>query len=176
MSFTGYCPTPEARRAAIQKGIATKRRNIAEREAAKNEAKLQRGRLLEQIRELESRLAGLRSMEAVATAAAKACGKSLLREEQILRAALPWGKACGVYFLIDSGRIVYVGQSKSVFNRIGQHVDKVFDSYAYVPCGPDALDRVESLYIHVLRPALNKTNPDGSKVAPIAFDALMNAR
>ena len=51
--------------------------------------------------------------------------------------------------------------------------NKRFDRYAFVPCAVDALDRLESLYIHCLRPRLNGNQRNDAKCAPIALDALI---
>lgn len=70
---------------------------------------------------------------------------------------------CGVYFLLDGGRVVYVGQAKNVNQRLKMHKidpDKAFDSYAWVACEEEHLDTLEALYIMSLRPALNKRQPN----------------
>src|SRR5215471_15785284 len=48
----------------------------------------------------------------------------------------------GVYFLLYEGEIVYVGQSKDVLARLGQHVTAGvrFDDYRFIECSPIALD------------------------------------
>lgn len=65
----------------------------------------------------------------------------------------------GIYFLIHEGVVVYVGQSRNIRSRIGQHISegaKVFDSIAHVPCAASALAGLETKYIEKLMPKYNK--------------------
>ena len=125
--------------------------------------------------EREARLDALQRTETMNAVSAAITGKALLREAEIAKAALPWGevKASGVYFLLEGEKVVYIGQSVNVYARIHQHTDKRFDRYAFVPCAVDALDKLESLYIHCLRPPLNGNQVDGFKCAPISLNALI---
>lgn len=68
---------------------------------------------------------------------------------------------CGIYFLLNEGEIVYVGQSKrSVRQRILQHrKDKVFDSFFVKPYERKSLDFMEAMYIFVHTPKYNKVMP-----------------
>lgn len=63
-----------------------------------------------------------------------------------------------VYFLILRGEIVYVGKTKNLLVRLGQHADnKVeFDAYAFIQCKPEELDRMEDSYIYRIQPRFNK--------------------
>jgi hypothetical protein len=61
-----------------------------------------------------------------------------------------------------------------VYARISQHHDKLFDSFAFIPCEKNLLDSLESLYIHVLRPSLNG-NMHGGKQAPLSLNKLIGA-
>lgn len=64
----------------------------------------------------------------------------------------------GVYFLFQGDQIVYVGQTRSIAERIGQHIKtKAFDSFAWIEVPKDRLEAVERAYINSLRPPLNKT-------------------
>jgi hypothetical protein len=164
-----HLKTPEERLAMAQKGRDTRHRNRMAEAARQQELRDRIDPLRREIAALEQRLAALKTMEAVTLASAALTGKALLREQQITEAAVPWAFACGVYFLIKSGRVVYVGQSVNVHARLGQHKEKDFDSYAYVPCQPQALDCMESLYIHALRPPLNGEMPSGAKMAPMSL-------
>jgi hypothetical protein len=68
----------------------------------------------------------------------------------------------GVYFLLRYGHVVYVGQASNVKTRLQMHKadpDKDFDAYSWIPCAPEYLDTLESLYIMALRPAQNKRQP-----------------
>jgi hypothetical protein len=87
---------------------------------------------------------------------------------------MPAVSACGIYFLIDEKKVVYVGQSVNVFSRVFAHLgSKNFDSYVYLPCEKEKLDKLESLYIHFLSPPLNGNTPAGNKLAPLTLDSLL---
>lgn len=64
-----------------------------------------------------------------------------------------------VYFLIEDGRVVYVGKSSSLQGRITTHIEdkKSFTRVLYIECKTeeDALD-LEAAFIHALKPSLNK--------------------
>lgn len=165
--------TPEERKALAAKSVATRRKNIQEREAQRLVYIEQRDDLKREIKELEAKRNGLHQLELINETAFKLTGKSLLREEEIVNAANTWDLAIGVYFLIDTGKVVYVGQSTNVYARIASHHDKVFDSFAFMPCDKTVLDNLESLYIHILRPALNGTYVHGAKNAPIKLEKLI---
>ncbi|MEN6540846.1 MAG: GIY-YIG nuclease family protein [Mizugakiibacter sp.] len=165
--------TPEERKAIAAKGHATRRARIEAEEAARQDELKYAGGLREKIAALEKRLASLERMETMNAVSAAVTDKALLRADEIAGAALPWEKASGVYFLLDGDEVVYVGQAVNVYSRIGQHTDKRFDRYAFVPCAVDVLDRLESLYIHCLRPRLNGNQRNDAKCAPIALDALL---
>lgn len=64
---------------------------------------------------------------------------------------------CGVYFLINSGQIVYVGKSINVLRRIDTHVkQKGFEAWSWISVSPTLLDEVEQHFIKKLSPVLNK--------------------
>jgi hypothetical protein len=168
--------TPEERKAIAAKAHASRKARREAEEAARQDALKYAGGLREEIAALETRLAGLQRMETMSLASAALTGKALLRPDEIASAALPWTKASGVYFLLDGADIVYVGQAVNVYSRISQHTDKRFDRYAFVPCQIDALDKLESLYIHCLRPKLNGDKRDGAKCAPISLRELIGLK
>lgn len=165
--------TPEERKAIAAKGHATAKARRDAKDAARKDAMNYAGGLREKISALELRLAELERMETMNAVSAAVTGKALLRAEEIADAALLWAKAIGVYFLLDGDDVVYVGQAVDVYSRIGQHKDKRFDRYAFVPCPVDALDMLESLYIHCLRPRLNGEQSNGAKCAPMSLTALL---
>lgn len=104
-------------------------------------------------------------------------GARLLLEGEIVAGSVADFRTSGVYFLIKSGTIQYVGQSVNVFSRIDEHRKlKSFDSFSMIRCEIDLLDVYESLYIHILRPPLNgRSGREGSKDkhAPLSFDDLL---
>ena len=87
---------------------------------------------------------------------------SLVPKSALIEKSKTYGDACGVYFLIKSNEIVYIGQSINIASRITQHRDKDFDSVSYVACHKDELDILESLYILAYQPALNGSNGNGT--------------
>ena len=61
-----------------------------------------------------------------------------------------------IYFLIDDYRIVYVGQTNNLPNRIARHrEDKRFDSVRYFEVPSWNKDQVEALAIQRLQPKYN---------------------
>lgn len=163
----------DERRSSVAKGIETRRRNREYKVSCLSEAAASAQGLKYEIKELEVRLAALKVMVAASDVAATITGCALLREEEIVELAKPWERNTGVYFLVKGRRVVYVGQSVSVYSRIGQHKSKDFDLFAFVPCDVTALDKIESLYIHVLRPPLNGDCAHGAKNAPISLTELI---
>lgn len=70
------------------------------------------------------------------------------------------GGCPGVYFLCDGNEVVYVGQSTNVVYRVATHImegKKRFDHHRvfYVPCHPEALDKLEQQFIVQLNPKYN---------------------
>ena len=62
----------------------------------------------------------------------------------------------GIYFLVNEGEVVYIGQSVSPMARIAQHMgDKKFSAAYMLPVPSPFLDAVEGALIRLLRPALN---------------------
>jgi hypothetical protein len=164
--------TPEERAAIARKSHATRKaNNIARKESAKRGEMYSAG-LQARIDSQEKKLAEMNRAVEISLATAELTGKRLLSSEEISAAALPWGGATGVYFLLDGDEVVYVGQSVNIYKRIAEHKDKKFDRFAYLPCARDALDKLESIYIHVLQPKLNGLWNCGAKAAPIRFDRL----
>ncbi len=173
--------TREERLAIARKSAATRQRNIAARNA-------EWARLTELRKELASGVTAARAELAkvqtklqeqgaahtLSTAAQRLTGKFLLTEDQIVAGAIPWQKPSGVYFLINKKQVVYVGQSTNVYARIVAHTDKEFDSFAFISCDPDQLNRIESLYIHLLRTPLNGKIDDDRYRAPIPLNELIS--
>ncbi|MDA8256318.1 MAG: GIY-YIG nuclease family protein [Betaproteobacteria bacterium] len=75
--------------------------------------------------------------------------------EGILSAAISTVAFPGIYFLMQEGEIVYIGQSRNVQNRIAQHGDKRFDSYAVLPCPDATLEKNERRLILKFKPKYN---------------------
>lgn len=81
----------------------------------------------------------------------------LASKTEILDNAIGFSKVSGIYFLIKSKEIVYIGQSLHCPKRICEHTDKDFDDFAIIGCDKDSLDIMESLYILKFEPKLNGT-------------------
>lgn len=66
-------------------------------------------------------------------------------------------KFCGVYFLINKQKIVYIGQTKIGLPRIFQHRQtKVFDKYSILKCTEKELNFYEDYLIKKFKPKYNK--------------------
>lgn len=88
----------------------------------------------------------------------------LLDAKMPLRSAEDVQGGCGVYFLFLGDKLQYVGQSKDIRYRLGQHLYSMrpilpladwFDSVAAIWVPREFLDAVESAYIHRLNPPKN---------------------
>ena len=164
--------TPEQRKAISAKIVATRQANIAKRKAQREEALANANGLSSKIELLRQTLEKLQAQVAMQELSNKITGKALLQPEQIVKAAIPWHTASGVYFLVDGDEVVYVGQSVNIYNRIPQHHDKKFDRYMYVPCKHELLNVLESLYIHCLRPKFN-FGSEGVLFSPLTLTKLL---
>lgn len=81
----------------------------------------------------------------------------LLDAEQIIGKSKKKNSRPGVYFLIKNEKIVYVGQSVHPEARIRDHVlQKDFDKFYIHRCKREALNALESAYIYLYSPVLNK--------------------
>jgi hypothetical protein len=164
--------TPEQRKAIAAKAVATRQANIAKRKAQREEALAYANGLSSKVELLKQTLEKLQAQVAMQELSNKITGKALLQPEQVVKAAIPWHTASGVYFLVDGDEVVYVGQSTNIYNRIPQHHSKKFDRYMYVPCKPELLNALESLYIHCFRPKLN-FGSDGVLFSPLTLTKLL---
>ncbi|EGA2709566.1 TPA: GIY-YIG nuclease family protein [Klebsiella pneumoniae] len=175
MTWGMHSMTPEARKAICAKGQATRKANREKRESEEQATPLRLDSLRKEVADLEAKLFALRDIERMSVVSAELTGKTLLMPHEIAATALPWKHATGVYFLLDGDEVVYVGQSLNVYSRISSHPVNNFNRYAFVPCAVEALDKLESLYIHLLRPKLNGRKPDGSPFAPLAINSLIGS-
>jgi len=168
-----HTKTPEQKIAIAQKRRDTIKRNKLIKDEAKKEQLLRLDVVEMRIRELNSERDKLEREAILGNLSAKLTSKTMLTESEVVDGCQPWDKAVGVYFLIKNKSVVYVGQSTSVYSRISTHQStKDFDSIAWVPCENYMLDRLESLYIHTFRPALNGNMNNGYKSAPMSLDRI----
>lgn len=83
----------------------------------------------------------------------------MLSAEQIIANAVPAEPArSGIYFLINQGRIVYVGQATHIVARIATHIRdgfKLFDSWSWITCARDLLTSTERAYLNAFLPQEN---------------------
>lgn len=166
--------TPEQRRKSIAKGVATRQRNIQLRKIEEQRKRDEADHLLQLINERKQVLDEIERVITYTKIAGKLLNNTLLREEDIVAQAQPWENCSGVYFLINNGKVVYVGQSVNVFARMMYHQNgRKFDSFAYVPCATKHLDVLESLYIHCLRPPENGV-VQGRVVAPLTINQIFD--
>jgi hypothetical protein len=169
--------TPEERKAIARKARETRRQNIERRKAEVAQIERQATELKFGIDKLKKEHQNFERDVYFGKLSSKLNIEGLLREEDIVKNSTPWDGVCGVYFLILNGRVVYVGQSVNVYQRIGQHsTQKKFDSYAYIPCEKSMLDRLESIYIYFLMPEFNGNKVNYGKLAPLTFEEILNAK
>jgi hypothetical protein len=66
-----------------------------------------------------------------------------------------------VYFLIEAGAVVYIGQTRNLAYRLLQHTQdgKRWDRVLFLPMPVAELLRVEAHWIAALQPALNRSKP-----------------
>lgn len=70
----------------------------------------------------------------------------------------------GVYFLYKDEKIVYVGASNHINNRIKQHIDRIdFNYYAYIEVPIQeklsCLSNLEAYFVNKCKPEINKKMP-----------------
>ena len=92
--------TPEQRKAIAAKGVATRKANREAAAAARLAAYQRVAGLRDQIEALEQKLASLERLEKMSAVSATLTGKALLRPDAIAKAAIPWKRSPGVYFLL----------------------------------------------------------------------------
>lgn len=166
--------TSEEKEAATRKRVNTRRVNKELAKKARQDAVTYANCLGEKISALEKELAMLQSFESFNSPHLQLTSKRLLLSHEIIEVAIPWTRQIGIYFLINTNKIVYVGQSKDIFSRISQHKDKNFTDFVYINCLENQLDKLESIYIHFLQPVCNGFASRKEKIAPLAFVDLIN--
>lgn len=81
---------------------------------------------------------------------------SLAEEAELASNSFKYKNIIGVYFLIKDSKVVYIGQSINIVNRISTHANNHdFDSVAIIECCQEELDVLESLYIFKFQTPLN---------------------
>jgi hypothetical protein len=125
-----------------------------------------------EIAELENRKARSTHTLSLDILSNRITSRDMLLEEEIVAGAQGYEFACGVYFLVHAGAVVYVGQSINVYARVHSHRQegrKSFDSFAFTPCEKEELDMLESLYIHAMCPSEQGRSTHGNLTAPYSM-------
>ncbi len=82
---------------------------------------------------------------------------ALLTEADILaRAAPPQPRKCGIYFLINEGKLMYIGQSINIDARLPGHDWRKYDAWTWVSCDRRELHKLERRYIDQFLPPWNE--------------------
>lgn len=87
--------------------------------------------------------------------------ENLLERNTIMKRAIPIKPVSGIYFLIAGGVIAYVGKSKNIMVRLGNHLfdkEKMFDAFAYIAVPKGRLSEMERKYIRKFSPHHNRTH------------------
>lgn len=133
--------------------------------------------LIQQKNELENKIKQMLNQHSLKTGYGCIDDITLHSEAQIVAASEPVKVLCGVYFLIRTERVVYVGQSVNVHARMSGHIlegSKTFDRIAFIECHPEQLDVWETLYIHIFKPELNgKGNTECGKATPMSIKEIV---
>lgn len=82
----------------------------------------------------------------------------LKSEDDIVKQSKAAQAVSGVYFLIDEGRVVYVGESGNVHARVACHIrdgGKDFTRIHIIPCNEAERRTLEKAYIKKFNPPLN---------------------
>jgi hypothetical protein len=72
---------------------------------------------------------------------------------------LPSETVSGIYFLWRGSQLIYVGQSRHIAQRVGQHIEegrKPFDGMSFIRVEISHLNHVERLYIERFLPQYNR--------------------
>jgi hypothetical protein len=78
-------------------------------------------------------------------------------EAEIVRRATDLSELAGVYFLVRNERVVYVGKSLNVYQRVASHrPSKLFDKVSFIRCHEPDLLRLEAMYISKFNPEFNQ--------------------
>lgn len=64
-------------------------------------------------------------------------------------------KKLGVYFLFSGTDVVYIGSSRNVLQRVGQHLDKDFDSVQWIETALEQMRLTEGRWILAFKPKYN---------------------
>jgi predicted GIY-YIG superfamily endonuclease len=81
--------------------------------------------------------------------------------------SVTYANVSGVYFLCKDNKVVYIGQSVNVSQRVGNHIScKEFDYVYYVRCPKTELNYLEAKLIEAIKPKYN-FDKKGRLIRPI---------
>lgn len=74
-------------------------------------------------------------------------------------------KKCGIYFLLNKGHVIYIGQTIDLYTRMGKHDSQSmpYDCMRFISCPNDLLDYYETRWIKRFLPSENKTHKGRKK-------------
>ncbi|MEX2333130.1 MAG: hypothetical protein WD600_02670, partial [Pseudohongiella sp.] len=79
----------------------------------------------------------------------------------------------GIYILLKGQEIVYVGQSRNIFQRVKGHLGKDFDYFVPIKVPMQDMDVCEGSLIRFFKPKLNKSNPPGAHLPKERWEEIM---
>ena len=132
-------------------------------------------KLKQEIAELEDRKTRTTHTLSLDILSNQITSRDMLLEEEVVAGSHGYKCACGVYFLVHAGAVVYVGQSINVYARVHSHEQsgRVFDSFAFTLCEKEELDMLESLYIHAMCPSGQGRSTHGNLAAPYSMQQMI---
>ena len=114
--------------------------------------------------------------KAVSALARRITGKPLITAKKLFSSAYEYKPdEPEVYFLINNGEVVYIGQSICLRQRLRDHFKYrvKFDSYYSISCKKEDLNELESIYIYLFNPSKNGRSSNGRPFAPKYFRDLV---
>lgn len=89
----------------------------------------------------------------------EAIKKASYSPAEIVAASMQLADQVGIYFLMQCGQVIYVGQTKRLLARLEQHRKdgRKFDAFSFIPCAASRLNELERTYVEMLMPPENKT-------------------
>jgi len=144
-----------------RRGIEVHKTNIHGRWAVSQEGLTELSLTVQRLANEHARIAFLRSEGARIRREARTkqrAKETALTEAAVVARAIRWKPyGSGVYFLIKSKKVIYVGQTVNVIIRVGTHATtKKFDTWHWIPCPRDKLNALERIYIDAFLPPLNR--------------------
>jgi len=150
-----------------------------EKDQVTHDYKMYKAKIVElkvEVAELENRKTRTTHTLSLDECSNRVTSRDMLLEEEIVEHSTGVDPACGVYFLVHEGAVIYVGQSVNVYARVYTHKQeghKLFSSFAFITCEKEELDILESLYIHALCPSGQGRSTHKNLAAPYSMRQLI---